>query len=647
MRAGSAKAFRLGELAERLDAEVVGDANIEITGPGSLDSAGPGQISHLSHSAYRDKLPGTGASAVILRGDDLPACPTNALVVANPYHAFAKVSQLWEEPPPLNRGIHPSACVDSSAVVHSTARVGPGVVVGPHSVLGAGVRLYANAVLGPRCRLDEDVHLMANATLYADVKLGARTVVHAGSVVGADGFGFTSDANGRLEPIAQLGGVTVGCDVSIGSGTTIDRGTIDDTVIEDGVKIDNQVQVGHNCRIGAHTVVCGCVGMVGSTTIGRHCVLAGMVGIGGDGPIDICDGVTVSGVTHVSSSITEPGTYSGGILHNKMSSWKRNALRFQHLDELYKRIAWLERARSRGARGDTPRKQKPLSPGTPPQPPPRQKQPMSKAPPHSLDIKRLSECLPHRYPFLLVDRITELVRGERVKGFKNVTINEPFFAGHFPGAPDHAGRAHRRSHGPGVRGTRHGDPGDAAGGLHLLLGGNGQHAVQAARGARRPAGYGKRVAGGAPEPHEVRLQGACGRRACLRDGDTLRGAHTVSSVDARAIIDPDARLGADVEVGPWSIVGPGVEIGDGCRIDTHAVIRGPTRMGAGNRVFQFATIGEDTPALAYRGRADHAGNRGQQRLSRRGDRPSGHGSGQGQNRGGQQRAVHGLCAHRP
>ena len=358
MRA-SGKAFRLGELAVRVGGEVVGDADIEITGLGALGSAAPGQISHLSHAAYRDKLAATGASAVILRRDQVAACPTNALVVANPYHAFAKISHLWDEPIPLNPGIHPSAWVDSGAVVHATARIGPGVVIGTGTRVGARARLYANVAVGPHCRLDEDVCLMANATLYDGVKLGARTVVHAGSVVGADGFGFTPDPSGRLEAIAQFGGVTVGRDVSIGAGTTIDRGTIDDTVIEDGVKIDNQVQIGHNCRIGAHTLVCGCVGMVGSTTVGRHCVLAGMVGIGGDRPIDICDHVTVSGVTHVSSSITEPGTYSGGIIHNKMRTWKRNALRFQHLDEFAKRLGRVERALSGEREGATPRKEKP------------------------------------------------------------------------------------------------------------------------------------------------------------------------------------------------------------------------------------------------------------------------------------------------
>ncbi len=337
------RSFTLRELARRVDGRVAGDAASVINGLGSLSTAVAGQISHLSNPAYRADLPGTKATAVILLEDDLADCPTNALIVPNPYLAFARISQLWEELPPLAEGVAPTAQVAESATVHDSASLGPGVVVGAGCQIGEGVRVYPNTVIGERCTLGNDVRLMANVTLYSDVTLGARSIVHANSVIGSDGFGFTPDAAGRLEAIAQLGGVTIGRDVSIGSGTTIDRGAIDHTVIEDGVKIDNQVQIGHNCHIGAHSIICGCVGLVGSTKIGRHCVLAGMVGVGGDKPIEICDQVVVSGVTHVSSSITEPGVYSGSIIHNRMSHWKRNALRFQNLDELAKRVGRLEK----------------------------------------------------------------------------------------------------------------------------------------------------------------------------------------------------------------------------------------------------------------------------------------------------------------
>ena len=342
------RSFRLGALAARVGGALVGDPDAEISALGSIDGAGPGCISHLSNPAYRRFLPSTRASAVILRQKDISACPTNALVVANPQLAFARISQLWEEAPPLNEGIHPSACIDGSAQVHAKARIGPGVAIGPDSRIGSNVRIYANAVVGASCRLDEEVWIMANATLCGNVKLGARSRVHSGAVLGADGFGFAADEQGRQVGLAQLGGVTLGCDVRIGAGTSIDRGVLEDTLIEDGVKIDNQVHIGHNCRIGAHTLICGCVGIAGSTKVGRRCVLAGGAGIGGDRPIDICDGVVISGFTHVSASITEPGRYSGGIVHNRMGAWKRNALRFQSLDQLAKRIAWMEKQLGQG-----------------------------------------------------------------------------------------------------------------------------------------------------------------------------------------------------------------------------------------------------------------------------------------------------------
>ena len=333
----------LGALAERLGGKVVGDAEVRIFGLGALRSATPGQVTHLSSPAYRASLPDTKASAVILRRKDLALCPTNALLVDDPYLAFARASRLWEQLPAIGEGVHPSACIDASASVDGAARLAQGVSVGAETAIAKDVRLYANVAIGARCRLAAGVRVMANAVLYDDVHVGAGSVIHSGAVIGADGFGFARTDSGGLTPIAQLGGVRIGRDVSIGAATTIDRGAIDHTVIEDGVKIDNQVQVGHNCRIGAHSILCGCVGLVGSTEIGRGCVLAGMVGVGGDKPIHICDGVTVSGCTHVSASIKQPGVYSGGIIHNSSTAWKRNALRFHKLDELARRLHRLEK----------------------------------------------------------------------------------------------------------------------------------------------------------------------------------------------------------------------------------------------------------------------------------------------------------------
>jgi UDP-3-O-[3-hydroxymyristoyl] glucosamine N-acyltransferase len=337
------RSYRLDELADRLNAQLVGPPSLMISGVGSLEAASGSELTHLSNAAYRDQLRHCQAAAVLMRPEDCDLWSGPALLVDNPYLAFARATQLFVMQEHLPDGIDQTANVAASAVLGNAVAVGPGVVVGANTRIGDGVRLHANSVVGADCVLEAGVELKAGVVLYRDVHLGRNCVVHANAVLGADGFGFTPDAKGHLQEIAQLGGLRVGCDVSIGASSTIDRGTLDNTVIEDGVKIDNQVQIGHNCHIGAHSVICGCVGIVGSTRIGRHCVLAGGVGIGGAKPITLCDGVTVSGMTHVSSSIDEPGVYSGGVLHNKSRQWKRNILRLQSLDDLFRRVAKLER----------------------------------------------------------------------------------------------------------------------------------------------------------------------------------------------------------------------------------------------------------------------------------------------------------------
>ena len=341
--AGQDDPVTLEELAELAEAELSGNGGRIIRGVGSLEAAGPGEISHLSSAAYRPLLKSTQAGAVILSPGDAHLWVGDKLVVSNPYLAFARISQRFEKQPELRVGVHEHAAVAGSARIDDTAAIAAGAVIGERVRIGPGVHIHAHAVVGDDCALEENVTLMANVVLYRDVRIGARSIVHSGAVIGADGFGFTPDARGKLVAVAQLGGVRIGADVSVGASTTIDRGTIDHTVIGDGVKIDNQVQVGHNVQIGAHSVICGCVGIVGSTRIGRHVVLAGGVGIGGDGPIEICDQVVVSGMTHVSASIREPGIYSGGVIHSPTRKWKRNALRLLKLDDLFRRVARLEK----------------------------------------------------------------------------------------------------------------------------------------------------------------------------------------------------------------------------------------------------------------------------------------------------------------
>ncbi|HEY7776516.1 MAG TPA: UDP-3-O-(3-hydroxymyristoyl)glucosamine N-acyltransferase, partial [Kineobactrum sp.] len=195
-------------------------------------------------------------------------------------------------------------------------------------VIGAGSRLYPGAVL------------------YHGVQLGEQCTIHSQAVLGADGFGFAPDGAG-WQKIHQLGGVRLGNRVEVGACTTIDRGALEDTVVEDGAIIDNLVQIAHNCHIGKNTAIAGCTGLAGSTIIGANCTLAGGVGVVGH--VEICDGVHVTGMTMVTKSITEPGSYSSGTPMSATRDWKRSAVRFTQLDSIQRRLTDLEKRQQKGS----------------------------------------------------------------------------------------------------------------------------------------------------------------------------------------------------------------------------------------------------------------------------------------------------------
>ncbi len=334
-------AHSLHALAELLGLELSGASDVSITGLATLEKAGPSQISFYSNKRFHQALTQTRAAAVILRDGDAGSCPVPTLVTANPYAAYARLSQLFAPAPAGAPGRHATAVVDPSARVAADASIGAHVVIGAAAVIGARVRIGANSVIGRACVLGEDSQLMANVTLYDGVSIGRRVLIHSAAVVGGDGFGFATEGEGHHK-IAQLGGVNIGDDVEIGAGTTIDRGALDDTVIEAGVKIDNQVQIAHNVRIGANTIICGCSAIAGSSVIGKNCISAGAVGV--INHVTICDRVTVTAMSLVNQSITEPGVYSSGTGLSDTASWRKNIVRFKQLDVLWKRLQQLEKA---------------------------------------------------------------------------------------------------------------------------------------------------------------------------------------------------------------------------------------------------------------------------------------------------------------
>jgi len=330
----------LGELATKLEVELIGDADLIISGLNTLKDAQVGEISFLANPSYQSQLADSQATAVIVAADLADQVNGCALVSANPYLTFAQASQLFNDRPKTKAGIHPSAVVAESAEIAADVSIAANAVIGEHCQIKSGSEIGAGVVISDHCVIGENCQLNPNVTLYHNVVLGNRVTVHSGTVIGSDGFGFAPD-KGKWNKIAQLGGVRIGNDVEVGSNTTIDRGALGDTVIEDNVIIDNQVQIAHNVRIGEGSALAGCAGIAGSTTLGKHCTVAGGVGIAGH--LTITDGVHISAMTLISKSITEKGAYSSGTAQMPMADWRRSATRFRQLDSMAKRLQQIEK----------------------------------------------------------------------------------------------------------------------------------------------------------------------------------------------------------------------------------------------------------------------------------------------------------------
>lgn len=330
----------LGQLAEALGATLKGPEALQITGLATLQEAGPGQLSFLANPQYRKYLDNCQAGAVLLKAADAESFAGNALIVADPYQAYARISHLFDPKPKAVAGIHPSAVVAEDAQVDASASIGPFAVIESGARIEAGVSIGAHCFIGARCVVGEGGWLAPRVTLYHDVTIGKRVVIQSGAVIGGEGFGFANE-KGIWRKIAQIGGVTIGDDVEIGVNTAVDRGALSDTRIGDGVKLDNQIQIAHNVQIGDHTAMAACVGISGSTRIGKHCMLAGGVGLVGH--IDVCDNVFISGMTMVTRSITEPGSYSSGTAMQPLADWRKSAARIRQLDDMAKRLQQLEK----------------------------------------------------------------------------------------------------------------------------------------------------------------------------------------------------------------------------------------------------------------------------------------------------------------
>jgi UDP-3-O-[3-hydroxymyristoyl] glucosamine N-acyltransferase len=328
----------LQELASLVEGKVIGDTSLKISGISSLDEARDGEITFIANSKYLNKAKETKASAIIV-SNKIEVKDKPLIITDNPYLAYAKIVTLFHRHP------HPAKGVDKSAIVGEGARIGKEVSISPLVFIGKDVTIsdrvaiYPHTFIGDGAFIGEDTLIYSHVSIREHCHIGRRVIIHPGTVIGSDGFGFAPDGE-RYYKIPQVGIVQIDDDVEIGANNTIDRGALGKTWIKRGVKTDNLVHIAHNVVVGEDTILVAQVGISGSTKIGNHVTLAGQVGVVGH--IEIGDNTIVGSKTGVSGSVPA-NTIVSGYPHMPHRQWLKSSRCYPLLPQMRKILNKLEK----------------------------------------------------------------------------------------------------------------------------------------------------------------------------------------------------------------------------------------------------------------------------------------------------------------
>lgn len=334
--------MKLSEISRQLGCTLDGNGDLEIEGVASIEEAEAGQLTFLANPKYKAKLQDTAASAAIVASNyESDGASTVALLRhSNPYLKFAQAIELFYAAPEIPVEIHATAIISPSATLGKNVSIGAHSVIWDDVLLADHVTIYPNCVIYPGAHIGEYTTIHSNCVVREHVILGERCILQNGVVIGADGFGYARQEDGRWYKIRQSGRVVLGNDVEIGAGTTIDRATIGETRIESGAKIDNLVMIGHGSRVGEDTLICGQAGLAGSSMVGRNVMLAGQVGVSGH--LDIGDNVVVTAKACVWKSVEANQVLYGNIPACDSRSWLKSSAVFRQLPQLQKTVRQLQ-----------------------------------------------------------------------------------------------------------------------------------------------------------------------------------------------------------------------------------------------------------------------------------------------------------------
>ena len=336
--------MKLGELAQKLGCKVEGDAQTEIRGIAGIEAAEAGELTFISNPRYRQAARTTRASAVLVAPDLAvereAGLPPLALVrSADPYLDFARAMPFFYAPPRYAPSIHPTAVIAASAKIGEGAHIGPycfvdeGAAIGRNAVLHSFVAIYRGA------RIGEDFFAHAHSVVREGCRIGDRVILQNGVVIGGDGFGFAKQRDGRWYKMLQAGITVIGDDVEIQSNSCVDRATVGETRIGKGAKLDDLVLVGHGGAVGENTLLCGQVGLAGTTRVGNNCILGGQVGCSGH--LTVGDGAMITPQSGVPNDVPPGALYSGSpVVEHRQ--WLKNAAAISRVPDLAKTVRQLE-----------------------------------------------------------------------------------------------------------------------------------------------------------------------------------------------------------------------------------------------------------------------------------------------------------------
>ena len=335
--------FSAQQIASVINGTIEGNAEVKVNYVSKIEEGKPGTISFLANPKYTQYIYNTLASIVIVNNDFKPEKEISATLirVEDAYLAFAKLLDYYNRIKQDKQGVSKQAYISESASIGENCYIGPFVYIGENVTIGNGTKIYPNTHIGDNSSVGDNTTIYSGVNIYSEIKIGNECIIHAGVVIGSDGFGFAPQTESDYTKVAQIGNVILEDRVEIGANTTIDRATLGSTIIRKGVKLDNLIQIAHNVEIGEHTVISAQTGVSGSTKIGKFCMIGGQVGI--INHITIADEVKIAAQSGIGKSIVNKGEIVQGSPAFDISKYRRAYIHFRNLENIKSKVDELDK----------------------------------------------------------------------------------------------------------------------------------------------------------------------------------------------------------------------------------------------------------------------------------------------------------------